>query len=176
MNYSELKINSHVGNFSCYISEETLVLWALSCFLLTIHIWMKNCTGRGNRKGKLHCYFMEINQAPRHHTPRGVSGKALKEREWGISKSLQEESFLEIFPKSKERAFYQQNGSSSQLYVTPGGLFIFWIFAWGLIPRGYLFEGALKKFLIVGHIPVEIFLLVNYVFHATHTRNRILKG
>jgi len=101
MNYSELKINSHVGNFSCYISEETLVLWALSCFLLTIHIWMKNCTGRGNRKGKLHCYFVEINQAPWHHTPRGVSGKALKEREWGISKSPRRVVPRNFSPKAK---------------------------------------------------------------------------
>ena len=32
-------------------------------------------------------------------------------------------------------------------------------------------------FLVVGHIPVEIFLLTDYVFDATHTGNRmLLKG
>ena len=33
--------------------------------------------------------------------------------------------------------------------------------------------GALKIFLVVGHIPVKICLLINYFFDATHTSNRI---
>ena len=35
--------------------------------------------------------------------------------------------------------------------------------------KGGLLEGGLKIFLVVGHIPVEIFLLINYFFDATHT-------
>ena len=31
---------------------------------------------------------------------------------------------------------------------------------------------AQKIFLVVGHIPVEIFLLINRFFDATHARNR----
>ena len=38
---------------------------------------------------------------------------------------------------------------------------------------GGLFEGAQKMFLVVGHITVEIFLLINNFFDATHTSNRI---
>ena len=37
---------------------------------------------------------------------------------------------------------------------------------------GRLFEGGLKIVSVVGHIPVEIFLLVNCFFDATHTNNR----
>ena len=55
----------------------------------------------------------------------------------------------------------------------PGNLFIFWIFAWGTYSKVDLFEGVQKLFLL-GHIPVEIFLLVNYFFDVTHTCNRIL--
>ena len=33
--------------------------------------------------------------------------------------------------------------------------------------------GALKVFLVVVHIPVEIVLLINYFFDATHTGNRV---
>ena len=33
--------------------------------------------------------------------------------------------------------------------------------------------GALKIFLVVGHIPVEIFPLTGYIFNATHTSNRM---
>ena len=33
--------------------------------------------------------------------------------------------------------------------------------------------GGFKIFLAVGHIPVEIFLLVNYFFEATHTSNKM---
>ena len=33
--------------------------------------------------------------------------------------------------------------------------------------------GGLKTFFVVGHIPVDILLLVNYFFDARHTRNRI---
>ena len=51
----------------------------------------------------------------------------------------------------------------------PWGLCILWVFTWGLIWG----KGILKIFLVVGHIPVEIFLLVNYVFDTTHTSNRI---
>ena len=43
----------------------------------------------------------------------------------------------------------------------------------GHIRREGLFEGALKIFLVVVHIPVGTFLLVNYSFDATHTSNRI---
>ena len=39
---------------------------------------------------------------------------------------------------------------------------------WDLV-RG----GALKIFFVVGHVPDEIFLLVNHFFDATHTSNRI---
>ena len=35
--------------------------------------------------------------------------------------------------------------------------------------NGELFEGGLKFFLVVGHIPAETFLLKNYFFDATHT-------
>ena len=52
--------------------------------------------------------------------------------------------------------------------------------SWGLIYFYDFFMGAYSKraylsgaFLVVGHIPVEIFLLVNYFFDATHTSNRI---
>ena len=34
-------------------------------------------------------------------------------------------------------------------------------------------EGGFKIFLIVGHISVEILLIVNYFFDATHTSNTI---
>ena len=34
-------------------------------------------------------------------------------------------------------------------------------------------RGALKIFLVVGHIPVEIFLLANYFRDVEHTSNRI---
>ena len=43
-------------------------------------------------------------------------------------------------------------------------------------PGGYLFFGylgALKIFVVAGHIPVEIFLLINCFFDATHTSNRM---
>ena len=33
--------------------------------------------------------------------------------------------------------------------------------------------GALKIFVVAGHIPVEIFLLINCFFDATHTSNRM---
>ena len=33
-------------------------------------------------------------------------------------------------------------------------------------------KGGLKIFLVVGHIPVEISLLVNYFFDAAHASNR----
>ena len=33
-------------------------------------------------------------------------------------------------------------------------------------------KGGLKLFQIVGHIPVESFLLINYFFDGTHTSNR----
>ena len=36
------------------------------------------------------------------------------------------------------------------------------------------YSGGLKFFLVVGHIPVEIFLLVSYFVHATHTSNTII--
>ena len=36
---------------------------------------------------------------------------------------------------------------------------------------GSYLRGALKIFLVVGHIPVEIYLLVNSFFAATHTSN-----
>ena len=39
--------------------------------------------------------------------------------------------------------------------------------------KGGLFEGASKSLLAICHIPVEIFLPVNYFFDATHTSNRI---
>ena len=55
-----------------------------------------------------------------------------------------------------------------------GGLFIFWTFAWGIFRRGSLYEGSYKSFLIIGHIPVDIVLLVNYFFDATYTSNRVL--
>ena len=55
-----------------------------------------------------------------------------------------------------------------------GGLSIFWIFAWGLIRMGtHSKGGAYKVFFVVGHTPVEMFLLVNYFIHATHTSNRM---
>ena len=39
---------------------------------------------------------------------------------------------------------------------------------------GAYLSGVLNKiFLVVDHIPVEIFLLVEYFFDATHTSNRI---
>ena len=38
---------------------------------------------------------------------------------------------------------------------------------------GDFFEGGLKSFLVVGHIPVETFLLISYFFDATHTSSRI---
>ena len=34
-------------------------------------------------------------------------------------------------------------------------------------------KGALKIFLVVGHIKIEIFLLLNYFFDSTHKSNRI---
>ena len=33
-------------------------------------------------------------------------------------------------------------------------------------------KGGFKFFLVVGHIPVEGFVLVNYFFDTTHTSNR----
>ena len=42
----------------------------------------------------------------------------------------------------------------------------------GFLYRG-LFEGKLKNFLSVCHIPVEIALLINHFFDATHTSNRV---
>ena len=36
-----------------------------------------------------------------------------------------------------------------------------------------VFEGGLKFFLLFGHIPVELFLLVTYFFDATQTSDRI---
>ena len=64
------------------------------------------------------------------------------------------------------RGFQFRNSTvNPQIY---GGYLLFLILAWGLIQRG-----GLKMFLIVGYIPPEIFLLVNYFFNATHTSNRV---
>ena len=43
----------------------------------------------------------------------------------------------------------------------------------GAYSKRGLIRGDLKIFLVVGHIPAEIFLLVNYFFDATHTSNWI---
>ena len=40
--------------------------------------------------------------------------------------------------------------------------------------HGGLFEGALKIFVVVTHVPFETFLLINYFFDSTHTCNGIL--
>ena len=61
--------------------------------------------------------------------------------------------------------------------IAPMGLLIFLEFCKkGLFgTRAYLMRGGLKKvFLAVGHIPVEIFLLANYLFNAAHTSNRVV--
>ena len=39
---------------------------------------------------------------------------------------------------------------------------------------GLIRGGGLKIFLVVDHIPVEMFLPINYIFNATHTSNRTL--
>ena len=54
------------------------------------------------------------------------------------------------------------------------GLFLFLDFCIGLIRRGGLIRGGLQIFLVVGYIPVEIFLLIDYFFKATHRSNRML--
>ena len=39
---------------------------------------------------------------------------------------------------------------------------------------GGLFEGGTwKVFLVIGHMPVKIFLLISYFFFTTHTSNRL---
>ena len=38
---------------------------------------------------------------------------------------------------------------------------------------GLIRGGGLKIFLVVDHIPVEMFLPINYFFNATHTSKRI---
>ena len=43
----------------------------------------------------------------------------------------------------------------------------------GAYSKGGLFKGGLIIFLVVGQIPVETFLLISYVFDATHTSSRI---
>ena len=43
----------------------------------------------------------------------------------------------------------------------------------GAFSKGVLFEVGFKIFFAVGHTPVEMFLLVNYFVHATHTSNRM---
>ena len=43
----------------------------------------------------------------------------------------------------------------------------------GIFTKGLIRIGGLKISLIVGHIPVEIFLLVSYFFDATRASNRI---
>ena len=69
--------------------------------------------------------------------------------------------------------------------ISPLGAYLFFEFLhWGLFKGGFiqggvyskggLFKGDLKSLLVVGHIPVEIFLLITYFFDATHTRNRML--
>ena len=55
-----------------------------------------------------------------------------------------------------------------------GGLIYFLDFCMGHIRRRRIRERALKFFLVVGHIPVAIFLQVNYFFNATHTSNGML--
>ena len=57
------------------------------------------------------------------------------------------------------------------LKLAPWGLVYFWIFAWGFIPKGDFKN--LETFLVVGHFPVEAFLLTNYFFDGTHTSSRI---
>ena len=39
----------------------------------------------------------------------------------------------------------------------------------GACLNGDLWEGGLSVFLVVGHIPVETFLLANYLFDGTNT-------
>ena len=48
-----------------------------------------------------------------------------------------------------------------------GGLIVVGLF------KGGLFERGSEIFLVVGHIPVELFLLVNYLFDAIHRSNPI---
>ena len=55
------------------------------------------------------------------------------------------------------------------LELAPGGLFIISDFCVG----AYSIGGGLKIFLAVGHIPVEIFLLISYFLDAKHTGNSI---
>ena len=43
----------------------------------------------------------------------------------------------------------------------------------GAYSKGTLFEGGYEKFPFSGHIPVEVVLLTNYLFDATHASNRI---
>ena len=46
----------------------------------------------------------------------------------------------------------------------------------GAYTKGGLFGGggvAWKLFLVVGHIPVEIFLLMNHFFDSAHASNRV---
>ena len=44
----------------------------------------------------------------------------------------------------------------------------------GAYTKGSLFAGvAWKLFLVVGHIPVEIFLLMNHFFDAAHASNKV---
>ena len=63
-------------------------------------------------------------------------------------------------------------GFHKSLNYTHQGLFIFWIFAGGVYSKVHL-----KIFLLVGHFPVEIFLLINYFFDATYTSTKMfLKG
>ena len=56
--------------------------------------------------------------------------------------------------------------------ISPRGLSFLWFFAQGKFEGG-LFDGSYKKFfLVVRHIPVDIFLLVNCFYDATRTSNK----
>ena len=55
------------------------------------------------------------------------------------------------------------------LELGPSGLKCFWIFAW------VFSKWDQNIFLVVGHIPVETFPLVNYFFDATHTSKGFFK-
>ena len=65
-----------------------------------------------------------------------------------------------------ERKLHTVNPRISSL-----GAYLLFGFLRGGLFKGGVIRGGLKTFLVVGHIPVGTFLLVNYFFNATNTSN-----
>ena len=75
-------------------------------------------------------------------------------------------------PKKTLLAINRLNISFAKLHTANPRISSLGAYMFSRILHGRLFEeGGLKIFLVVGHIPAEIFLLINYILDATHTSN-----